>query len=81
MQLMLMILTALLLIPAAVAGILSSASQLIGRWSELNAQIHELALIAEPLWLFGQSLLGVMSGTILLGLAAVLLMHALKSRP
>lgn len=81
MQLMIMILTALLLIPAAVAGILSGASQLIGGWAELSTQIQEVAVIAEPLWTFGQSLLGMLSGLILLGLAAVLLLHALKSRP
>ncbi|MGY6554273.1 MAG: hypothetical protein ACXIUM_07090 [Wenzhouxiangella sp.] len=81
MHLIIMILTALLLIPAAVAGILSGASQLIGGWTELSSQIQEVAVIAEPLWTLGQSLLGVLTGLILLVLAAALLMHALKSRP
>lgn len=81
MHLIIMLLTALLLIPAAVAGILRGASQLIGGWSELNAQIQEVALIAAPLWTLGQSLLGMLTGLILLGLATVLLVHALKSWP
>lgn len=81
MHLLILILTALLLIPAAVAGIVGGASQLIGHWGELGAQLDELAQVAQPLWLVGQSLLGVLTGLVLLGVAAGLLMHALKSRP
>ena len=81
MQLIVMILTALLLIPAAVAGIISNASQLIGGWSDLSMQLQEIAATATPLWVFAQSLLGMLTGFILLGLAAVLLAHALKFQP
>ena len=81
MHLLILILTALLLIPAALAGILSGASQLNAHWGELSAQLDELAQVVQPLWPVGQSLLGVLTGLLLLGLAAGLLMHALKSRP
>jgi hypothetical protein len=79
-HLLIVILTALLLIPAAVAGILGSASLLIANWGHLSGQLHELARAAEPLWPLGQSLLGVLAGLSLLGLAGGVLVHELKSR-
>ena len=81
MYLLILILTALLLIPAAVAGIVGGTIHLIAHWSELASQLDELVQVAQPLWGAGQSVLGMVLGLTLLVLAAGLLIHALKSRP
>lgn len=81
MHLLILILTALLLIPAALAGILDGASQLIHGWRDLSLQVGQLAQAAQPLWAFCQPLLDLLLSLALLALAASLLVHALKFRP
>lgn len=80
MQIIILALSALLLIPAAVAGIIRGAHQLISSWGEVGSQLDELLQLAAPLLPVGQSLLNLTVGLTLLTLVGVMLAHALKSR-
>jgi hypothetical protein len=80
MQIIILAVTALLLIPAAMAGIIRGAHELISAWGEVGSQLDELAQLAEPLLPIGQSLLSLTISLVLLALVGVMLAHALKSR-
>lgn len=74
------LLTALLLIPAALAGISSGLHQLLAAFDELPRHWGELVQAAQPLGPACQSLLCLLGGALVLGTAVGLLVHGLKSR-
>lgn len=80
MHALIALLTALLLIPAALAGIGGGLQQLLGLLDELPQHWSAVVQAAGPLLPACQSLLVLFGGAVVLAIAVGLLIHGLKSR-
>jgi hypothetical protein len=80
MHLLLMLLTALLLIPASLAGIAAGLSDLAASGGDLSAQVARLIDIGQSLWPACAGLALVAGGVMLLLTSLVLLTRSLQSR-
>jgi len=79
MQLLITLIGLLVLIPAALAGIVTGFRDLSANSSQLISQIDQLVVLGQSLWPFSCALALIITGTIALLAAFWLLVRGLQS--